>query len=133
MEKTTAKCSQCRLCQQYCMVARAGGESITTILSGDSKTGAWNCSNCWKCVEICPEDVDVYEFMMEKRRQEPAPVRYRRAFDSVCRVGYIYPVDEVNTFREMWGLKPIRLVDPRRVRKLLGRTWAGDEEPDEES
>lgn len=113
-------CSGCPLCRRCCMVAQAGSESITTILSGASATGAWNCSNCWKCVEICPEGVDVFAVMMGKRRQEPIPAQYRHALRNIREAGYIFPIDKVNTMREMWGLEPIEPVDPRKVRKLLG-------------
>jgi Fe-S oxidoreductase len=124
-------CSRCRLCERCCMVARAGGESVTTILCGDSETGAWNCANCWKCIETCPEGVDIQEIMMERRRQEPMPQRYKDAFNSIRRIGYVFPLEEVNVFREMWGLEPIKLVDPGKVRRLLGDTGdGGDEEPD---
>jgi heterodisulfide reductase subunit C len=101
------------------MAAKYAGESITTILNEATDTGAWSCSNCWKCEESCPIGVDVYEMMMEKRRQEEAPVRYRKAYESICATGYSMPVDEINTIREMWGLKKIRLTDPTKVRRLL--------------
>ena len=112
-------CNRCGICNKYCMAAASGGESVTTILSGESETGAWNCSNCGKCVEACPEGVDVYSYMMERRRQEEAPAAYRKSYDSICGSGYSFPVVEINTIREMWGLKPVRLIDPEKIRKLL--------------
>ena len=105
-------------CGERCIAARTTGKSITTIMSGETTTGAWNCSNCWKCVEACPED-DVFNYMMERRRQEEPPDRYKKSYSNICTTGYSFPVDDLNTIREMWGLKPVRLIDPGKIRKLL--------------
>ncbi|MDO8736993.1 MAG: hypothetical protein Q7K29_07940, partial [Thermoleophilia bacterium] len=84
-----------------------------------SETGAWNCSNCWKCEESCPVGVDIYDVMMKKRREEEAPAQYRRSYERICETGYSFPVEEINTIREMWGLRKVRLADPEKVRRLL--------------
>ncbi len=106
-------------CGEHCIAAWTTGKSITTIMSGETTTGAWNCANCWKCVEACPDE-DVYGYMMERRRQEEPPARYKRSYDSIRACGYSFPVEELNAIREMWGLKKIKLVNPEIVRKLLG-------------
>ena len=113
------KCTRCGVCREYCIAARTTGSSVTTILCGGTETGAWNCSNCWKCVEACPEGVDVYSYMMERRRQEEPPAQYRKSYDNICGTGYSFPVEEINTIREMWGLGKIRLASPETIRKLL--------------
>ena len=117
----SVECSKCGECRKTCIVEKYGGESITTILSGLSETGAWNCSNCWKCIDACPLGVDIYSVIIDRRREEPAPAAYREAFDNICRSGYIFPMEEVNASREMWGLDPVRLVDPGIISVLLKR------------
>lgn len=114
-----SECNSCGICREYCIASKSGGESVTTILSGDTETGAWNCANCGKCMEACPTGVDVFSYMMERRRHEEAPAAYRRSYDNICGTGYSFPVDDLNTIREMWGLKPVRLIDPGKIRKLL--------------
>ncbi len=116
------KCTGCGECRQYCIVARAGCASITAVLSDGSGKGAWNCTNCWKCVEACPEDVDIFTFMMKKRRELEPPAHYRRSFDNIRHTGYSMPIEDLNTIREMWGLDEIRKVDPAKIRKLLPGT-----------
>ena len=114
-----SECTKCGICREECIVARLGGDSITSILNEESAGGAWNCANCMKCVNACPLGVDILALMYEKRRGEEAPAAYREALESVCRGGYIFSMDEVETIREMWGLPPVRLADPAKVRKLL--------------
>jgi len=121
-------CETCGICRPCCLASRvAGGTSIVSIICGDSETGAWNCANCWKCIEACPEGVDVYEEMIRQRREEEAPEEYRKKYESICKTGYGLPVDELNDLREMWGLKKIKLIDREKLRKLLGDDDSGDE------
>ncbi|MHB8142137.1 MAG: hypothetical protein ACYDGX_00525 [Thermoleophilia bacterium] len=111
-------CDQCGVCRECCIVEKLGGKAITTILSGDSETGAWNCANCWKCIESCPAGFDIYLAIIEHRRAEKAPASYREALDNICHYGYIFPMEEIDRIREMWGLPPVRRVDPKIIRKL---------------
>ena len=97
-----------------------GGESMTSILSGDSRRGAWNCANCWKCIEFCPVGVDIYRAIIDHRRGEPAPASYREAYGNVRRHGYIFPMEEIDRIREMWGLRRVRLIEPEKLRLLIG-------------
>ncbi|MHB1390098.1 MAG: 4Fe-4S dicluster domain-containing protein [Thermoleophilia bacterium] len=124
------ECDRCGACRQTCMVERLGGDSITTILNGESETGAWNCSNCWKCIDACPLGADIYSAIIDRRRQEKPPATYREAFASICRVGFIFPMEEINTIREMWGLDHIRLIDPKILGKLLAGCDDDEEDPE---
>ena len=113
------ECKKCGDCRRCCMVARSGGQSIATILNGDGAAGAWNCANCWMCVDSCPEGVDIYQEMLARRRDEEAPASYRRSYENIRRTGYSMPVEDINTIREMWGLGEIHLADPEKIAKLL--------------
>ena len=112
-------CDQCGVCRDCCIVEKLGGEAVTTILGGDSVTGAWNCANCWKCIESCPAGFDIYQAIIERRGAEEAPASYREALENICRYGYIFPMEEIDRIREMWGLPPVRQVDPEIIRKLI--------------
>ncbi len=112
-------CTKCSICRSRCLVERLGGASITSVLNEAAEKGAWNCSNCWKCIDACPQEFDIYNAIIEKRRLEEAPRAYREAFAGICRNGYIFPIEELNTIREMWGLNKIELVGPEVIRKLI--------------
>jgi len=121
-------CLGCGLCVTVCPVEMVGGHAVVSFLADPATTdySVWLCTSCWRCQEACPGGVDIYGFMMEERRRQPAPEGYRQAFQNVLTCGYALCVGpEVNELRTAYGLEPVELIPPARVRALLER---GEEE-----
>ena len=117
-------CLGCGLCVTVCPVEMVGGHAIVSFLAegteGPRPYNVWLCTSCWRCQEVCPAGVDIYGLMMERRRLEIAPEGYRQAFENVLTCGYALCVGpQVNELRAAWGLEPVELVPPDRVRALL--------------
>ncbi len=114
------ECDQCpKICLETCMIARSGKPSVLTELVAESKTGAWNCVNCWKCIDICPRNVDIYSLMMARRRQEDMPELVEKSVDNISRTGCSIRVRGLNQIREMYDLKPFRMIKEKKVTILL--------------
>ncbi len=116
------ECLGCGLCVTVCPVETVGGHAIVSFLAGDPVYDVWLCTSCWRCQEACPAGVDIHELMMEARRRRSAPEGYRQAFENVLACGYALCVGpEVNEGRALWGLEPVELAPPGRVRAVLGK------------
>lgn len=118
-EKTCGQCLQPGICLKECMVARDGKPSILSELIADSQTGAWNCVNCWKCIDICPLGFDIYSFMMARRRQEDMPELIVKSVENINHTGCSIRLRGLNQIREMYGLKPFRMIEKKKVEILL--------------
>lgn len=113
-------CTQCGLCREACIVERLGAHSITSFLCGDDDYSSWLCSSCWRCQEVCPQDVDIHAIMMEKRREEEPPAGHWANMANVLQSGYALMIDKkVNEMRRVHGLEPVELVPGEWVEALL--------------
>jgi heterodisulfide reductase subunit C len=101
------------------MVARSGKPSVLAGLTADAPTGAWHCVNCWKCIDVCPRDIDIYSLMMARRRQEDMPELIGKSVENITRTGCSIKVKGLNQIREMYGLKPFRMIKEKKVKILL--------------
>lgn len=101
------------------MVFQAGRPSIVSELNENSKNGAWNCVNCWKCIEACPEEVDIYSFMMERRQHENIPSQIRDSIDNITNTGCALSLRGIDQIREMHGLQSLRLIGEQKLKTLL--------------
>jgi heterodisulfide reductase subunit C len=99
-----------------CIALKRGLSMGASVLE---RSDAFTCAGCWKCVEACPEGVDIYALMLEARRRSGLPESYRLAVRRILTTGYAMPMRGVNAIREMHNLKAIRRVKPEVVRKLL--------------
>ncbi len=118
-----ANCTHCGLCREACIVERLGARSITSFLCGDDDYSSWLCSSCWRCQEVCPQEVDIHTVMMKKRREEEAPPRYRAIMTNVRQSGYALMIDEkINEMRRMHGLQPLELVPAEWIEALLSES-----------
>lgn len=114
------ECDQCpQICLEACMVARSGKPSVLAGLTADTPTGAWHCVNCWKCIDVCPRDIDIYSLMMARRRQEDMPELIGKSVENITRTGCSIKVKGLNQIREMYGLKPFRMIKEKKVKILL--------------
>jgi len=116
-------CIQCGTCVTVCPVERVGGHAIVTFLADPEATdySVWLCTSCWRCVEACPQGVDIYGLMMEQRRREPPPAGYEAAIASAlsCGAALEVPQEELDQVRADRGLERVELPSPDLVRKLL--------------
>lgn len=130
--KHPESCIQCGTCVSVCPVEMVGGHAIVTFLADPDATdySAWLCTSCWRCQEACPAEVDIYELMMEQRRQEEAPAGYQAAFESVlaCGLALEIPQEELDQIRAAWGLEEVRVASAEVVRLVLGQEKAGHDE-----
>jgi len=110
------ECTRCGACVRVCIAARRGTPTGASVLEREDP---FTCAGCWKCVEACPEGVDIYALMLEARRRGRLPESFSFALRNILDTGYSMPVRGVNAIREMYGLPPIRRVKPEVVRKLL--------------
>lgn len=112
-------CDNCMKCVACCVVAKMGGHSIASELNEIDGNGAWNCANCWKCIEVCPRGVDIFEFMMERRREEDPPDLIRRGIDGIFGKGFWFVEGQCNEVREACGLPAVRLLSQEKVALLM--------------
>ena len=117
--ETKKECNQCGICLESCIVFKNGKASFLAELNEMSVTGAWNCVNCWKCIEICPQEVNIYALMMERRRQEDIPRIIGQTINNIIKTGCAMTLRGINQIREMYGLKPVRLIEDRELTILL--------------
>jgi Fe-S oxidoreductase len=64
------------------------GHSIASELNELASSGAWNCAHCWMCIEVCPQGVDIFGFMMKRRKVEEIPELIRKGIDGIFRKGF---------------------------------------------
>lgn len=104
---------------QACLLTAEKTASAAALINGAADGGAWNCVNCWQCVEACPQGVDLYAFMMAKRRTEDVPGTIRRLIDNIVDNGISSPVPAVDQIRAMHGLPRCRLIERYKLEILL--------------
>ena len=122
MDTLLASCTRCGLCREECIVERLGAHSITSFLCGDDEYSSWLCSSCWRCQEVCPQEVDIHAVMMEKRREQDPPPGHEANLVNVLRFVYALPVDDsINELRRFHGLDAVQLMPAAWVDILLQR------------
>ncbi len=96
-----------------------------------SKEFIWDCSKCFKCIDLCPQEVSpavVIEYLqiLVAKRGKPIPKAYEEMIKNIIESGYAFPVQEVSdrdfeTFtREDLGLGPLRKPSTiTQLRKIL--------------
>jgi hypothetical protein len=57
--------------------------------------------------------------MMARRRQEDMPELVEKSIDNITRTGCSIYVRGLNQIREMYGLKPVRLIEEQKTKILL--------------
>jgi len=114
------ECIECGQCVESCPVARRGKSSIVSELNKTANNGAWNCVNCWKCIEACPQGVDIYGFMMARRRKEDIPLTVRQSIKNIMGTGCAIFLRGINEIREADGLASLKLIEKHKVKTLLG-------------
>jgi len=113
------KCNQCGLCLEVCPVWQNGKTSMASVLNEASEDGAWQCVNCWNCMEACPSDVDIYGLMMAKRKDEKVPPGIQDGLVNIMGIGCSMHIRGLNEIREIYDLGPVKLLEKRKVKILL--------------
>ena len=99
------------------------GHSIASELNELAEDGAWNCTNCWRCIEVCPQGVDIFGFMVKRRREEEIPELIRMGIEGVLNKGFWFGDIQFNEVRESFGLPAVKLLGRKKVALLM----AGEE------
>ena len=90
---TVEACTHCHVCQNQCEFLKKYGIDI-----GDTeklKELSYHCFLCGKCTEVCPENIDGREYILNLRREKVEKIRWnfgrKRIWDAVKRKkDYIY-------------------------------------------
>ncbi|HZK44215.1 MAG TPA: hypothetical protein VFC73_08010 [Syntrophomonadaceae bacterium] len=116
-------CIKCGLCKENCFIEKAGFESLTSFVSGDSnnKDLAWVCANCWYCQEHCLQEVNIMEGKLTLQRLLKSPEAINVGIANVKQCGFCLPIDEdVLESRVDQGLDKFNLLDETTIAYLLG-------------
>lgn len=108
-------CSRCGNCARVCTLTSLGKGAEESVLDMDP----YLCSNCWKCLEVCPGTIDIYSIIMEARRNIKMPESFMFSLESILETGYSMPMEGVEHLREMFGLGKVRPVAGEKIKKLL--------------
>lgn len=112
-------CDRCMKCVASCVVAKMGGHSIASELHETAGNAAWNCANCWKCEDVCPQGVDIFGFMMKRRMEEEVPELIRKGIDGIFSAGFWFGEIQFNDVRESFMLPAVRLLGQEKVALLM--------------
>lgn len=113
------ECDQCMKCADYCIVTAMDGHSIASELNELAEDGAWNCASCWRCIEACPQGVDIFRFMMQRRREEEVPELIRKGIDGILSNGFWFGDFQFNEVRESFGLSAVQFLGREKVALLM--------------
>lgn len=113
-------------CADCCIITAMDGNSITSELNELADDGAWNCANCWRCIEVCPQGVNIFGFMMERRREEEIPELIRKGINGILNIGFWSGDIQFNEIRELCGLPPVRLLGREKVALLMADGGDGE-------
>lgn len=106
-------------CVGCCVVAGMDGHSIAMVLNELAGDGAWNCAQCWMCIEVCPQGVDIFGFMMKRRRVEEIPELIRMGIDGIFMKGFWFGDTQFNEVRESFRLPAVRFLGREKVGFLM--------------
>ena len=84
----------------------------------------WMCITCFTCLDVCPRDVELTEFMITLRNLAALrgiiPTVYRGEGSAILETGLAFRIPESRLrMRERYGLPPLPRVDAEPVRRLL--------------
>ena len=144
-------CFQCSVCALVCVVQNLKPydcrNTFVYNVFGSNEPFAhgdiWACSDCHKCTEVCPQDVDPARVMADLRERSfsegRAPESVRALMESVLTTGMGYPVTaKTLKDRENMGLDPPKtppLDEIERIAELTGlseRAKALKDRPDKD-
>lgn len=112
-------CNQCEACLEVCVCALMGHPSVASYLARGEPGGAWICSNCWRCEEVCPKRLDIFSIMMERRRVEKPPPMVLEALKNIEETGCVFQIQGLSALRKTHGLEPVRMINRRTLACLI--------------
>ena len=133
-------CYQCSTCSGGCPIALLTNgkynprkiieEAILGLqkkLIEDQDPNAWLCSTCQKCVELCPQEVELTEiFSIIKNRcfeQGKLPEAFVAQGKAVLENGIAIPYSTaINSRREKLGLPKVKTASINEIKQLLRET-----------
>jgi heterodisulfide reductase subunit C len=116
------ECLKCGSCRDSCPVEKAGYRSFASFpLDGLETAAVWQCANCWKCSEACPQKIDLWSLKCGLQRKPKAPDAVQNGIGNIGRYGFSLPMaEEINELRRFLGLDQIVLPGRKILDFLLG-------------
>ncbi len=70
-------------------------------------------------MEVCPAGIDIYNLMMEARRNKQLPESFEMSIKNILDTGYSMPMRGIASIREMYGLAPLEHPSSKIIGTLL--------------
>ncbi len=70
-------------------------------------------------MEVCPAGIDIYNLMMEARRNKQLPESFEMSIKNILDTGYSMPMHGIASIREMYGLAPLEHPSSKIICTLL--------------
>ncbi|GCC11845.1 hypothetical protein IPdc08_01908 [archaeon] len=70
-------------------------------------------------MEVCPAGIDIYNLMMEARRNKQLPESFEMSIKNILDTGYSMPMRGIASIREMYGLSPLEHPSSKIIGTLL--------------
>lgn len=114
-------CIDCGRCINICPITHT--ELKPFLLAWDQSDDTnqfWNCTNCWKCQEVCPQGIDLWDLRIKGRLATAPPPQFAQSLYLLETYGTSLPfTSDLNTSRELNQLEPFELLDPAVIDNLL--------------
>ncbi|MHA1733247.1 MAG: 4Fe-4S dicluster domain-containing protein [Promethearchaeota archaeon] len=138
--RTLNYCYQCATCSGGCPVAlKTGGEYnprkiVELSLMGlkerivrDRDPDPWLCTTCQKCVEFCPQGVQLTEIFTTLKNlcalEGVVPEAFLSQAETIFNTSLAIPLTPpITRRRNQLGLPELRVADPSEVQQLLSGT-----------
>ena len=136
MEQVAEHCFKCGVCALVCPVTRyAEGynprKTFVYEVFGASEPTAnedlWSCAVCYKCNEVCPQDVnppEVFKSLKNAAFQDGlAPSSVTAPIESVIHTGVAFPMSAASKKRrDQLGLRPFSSKGIHELRRIVEAT-----------
>ena len=120
------KCTKCNTCTDNCPIIEVTGkENLYDVFFGNEEN-IWNCSSCFTCDEVCPENLSVRNQIFRIRRSlkfENLPRGIKKYFRNLVETGNVFEIDEefINERRTTMSLGDI---DFKKIKSELKKLMA---------
>ncbi len=119
-------CKKCNTCTENCPVIEVTGkENLFEVFFGNEEN-IWDCSSCFTCEEVCPQNLSVRDQIFRTRRGlklDNFPKNFINYFNRLIETGNVFELDEewINERREKMGLGKINFkAIKEQFKKIMG-------------
>ncbi|NHI90881.1 MAG: 4Fe-4S dicluster domain-containing protein [Candidatus Lokiarchaeota archaeon] len=122
----SVKCAKCNTCTKNCPIIEiTGKENLFEVFFGNEEN-IWNCSSCFTCEEVCPENLSVRDQIFRIRRSlelDDLQKGIKKYFKNLIETGNVFEIDEdyINERRSAMGLGEI---DFKKIKSEIKKLMA---------